>query len=53
MYDDVALLLGPSQAMSLGLAVVRDAQLAEVEVGGVIGGRVLRIFRLLDVSLVQ
>ena len=49
MYDDLALLLGPP----LRLAVLGDAQLAKVEMGGVIGARVLRVFRLLDVSLVQ
>lgn len=49
VYDDLALLLGPP----LRLAVLGDAQLAEVEMGGVVGGRVLRVFRLLDVSLME
>jgi len=49
MYDDLALLLGPS----LRLAVLGDAQLAKVKMGGVVGGRVLRVFCLLDVSLME
>lgn len=46
MYDDLALLL-------LGSPLFRDAQLAQVEMCGVVAGRVLRILCLLDISLVQ
>jgi hypothetical protein len=49
VYDDLALLLGPSWRP----AVFGDAQFAKVEMGGVIAGRLLRVFCLLDVALVQ
>jgi hypothetical protein len=54
MYDNLALLvlLGQSQAVFLRLAFFRDGQLAKVEMGGVVAGRILRIFCLLEISFV-